>query len=213
MKIISLATVLFLACSSASAQSPRSSGASPEKSVAALPHDRHEGMSISADPYTDAARSKEKFGKADPMQVGILPVEVFIRNETAQPMRVDLETVQLDVHFPNGTRQDIDWLSPAEVANAIAHPGGAKTPQTRRLPIPLPSNDKKADKLADILRPLTLDADVVPPMGMVHGFLYFNLNHEMSLVARSSLYAPDAVVLPSNKPLMFFEVPLGASAQ
>jgi hypothetical protein len=213
MKILSLVAVLSLACGGASAQTPRSSSTSPEKGAAVLPQDRHEGMTISADPYTNSARAKEKFGKANPIEAGILPVEVFIRNETAQPMRVNLETVQLEVHFPNGTRQDIDWLRPAEVANAIAHPGGAKTPQARRLPIPLPSNDKKADKLTEILAPLTLDADVVPPMGMVHGFLYFNVNHEMSLAANSTLYAPDIVVIPTNKALMFFEVPLGSMPQ
>jgi hypothetical protein len=213
MKIISLLAALSIACVSTFAQTARSSSTSPEKGAASLPQDRHEGMSISADPYTNSARAKEKFGKANPVEVGILPVEVFIRNETAQPMRVNLETVQLEVHFSNGTRQDIDWLRPAEVANAIAHPGGAKNPQARRLPIPLPSNDKKADKLAEILAPLTLDADVVPPMGMVHGFLYFNVNHEMSVAANSTLYAPDIVILPTNKPLMFFEVPLGAPPQ
>jgi len=212
MKFVSLAAVLFLACPSAFAQSPPP-GASSEKKIAALPHDHHEGLTISADPYTDKQRAKDTFGKADPTPVGILPVEVFMRNETAHPIRVNLETIQLDVQLPNGTRQDIDWLRPTEVADAIAHPGGAKTPKKSRLPIPVPSNDKKADKLADILRPLTLDADVVPPMGMVHGFLYFDVNHDLSIVASSSLYAPDAVILPANKALMFFEVPLGAPAR
>jgi len=50
-------------------------------------------------------------------------------------------------------------------------------------------------------------------MGMVHGFLYFDVNHDLSIVASSSLYAPDAVILPANKALMFFEVPLGAPAR
>lgn len=213
MRFISLAAALFLTCAITFAQAPRSSGTIPEKSVATLPHDRHEGLTISADAYTDPARAKEKFGKANPIEAGILPVEVFIRNETARPIKVNLETVQLDVHLANGTRQDIDWLRPAEVANAIAHPGGAKTPGTRRLPIPIPTNDKKADKITEILVPLTLDADVVPPMGMVHGFLYFNVDRRISLAANSSLYVPDAVVIPTNKPLMFFEVPLGAPQQ
>lgn len=211
MRILSLAAALILICPNAFAQTPRASGASAEKSTAALPHDHHEGLTISADPYTNVARAKEKFGKANPIDAGFLPVEIFIRNETPQIIKIKLDTVQLEVHFANGTLQDIDWLGPEEVANAIAHPGGSKTPQTRRLPIPLPSNDKKADKLTEILRPLTLDADVVPPMGMIHGFLYFNVNRELKLAATSSLYLPDAVVLPANKPLMFFEVPLGAA--
>jgi hypothetical protein len=215
MRVLSLAAALLLMSASALAQTPRASGgpagSSGEKSAANLPHDRHEGLTISADPYTNVARAKEKFGKANPIDAGFLPVEIFIRNETPQIIKIKLDTVQLDVRFGNGSHQDIDWLGPEEVANAIAHPGGSKTPQQRRLPIPLPSNDKKAEKLVEILRPLTLDADVVPPMGMIHGFLYFNVNHDLSLAGSSSLYAPDAVVLPTNKPLMFFEVPLGTA--
>jgi hypothetical protein len=211
MRILSLAAALILMSGSSFAQSPRTAGAAAEKSIANLPHDHHDGLTISVDPYTNVARAKEKFGKANPMEAGFLPVEIFIRNETSQIIKIKLDTVQLAVRFANGSHQDIDWLGPEEVANAIAHPGGSRTPQTRRLPIPLPSNDKKAEKLAELLRPLTLDADVVPPMGMIHGFLYFNVNHNLSLAASSSLYAPDAVVLPANKPLMFFEVPLGTA--
>ena len=67
------------------------------------------------------------------------------------------------------------------------------------------------DSLADILRPLSLDADVVPPAGAIHGFLYFNMNHQISLARNASLYVPDAMIIPSNKALMFFEVsPAGA---
>ncbi|MGA8223564.1 MAG: hypothetical protein WB780_18085 [Candidatus Acidiferrales bacterium] len=215
MRIPSLAALLILISASAFAQTPRAAGGSTNssagKNVASLPHDHHEGLTISADPYTNVARAKEKFGKANPIEAGFLPVEIFIRNETPQIIKIKIDTIQLDVHFANGSQQEIDWLGPEAVANIIAHPGGSRTPQTRRLPIPLPRNDKKADKLAEILRPLTLDADVVPPMGMIHGFLYFNVNHDLSLAASSSLYAPDAVVLPANKPLMFFEVPLGTS--
>jgi len=210
-RALSLAMVPFLFWSGVLAQSPSSSGADADKKIAALPHDRHEGLTISADPYTDRERSKQKFGKASPNEIGILPVEVFLRNETGQAMRVKLESVQLDVHMSDGSHQDIDWLTPAEVANYIAHPGGAKTPGQRRMPLPLPTNDKKAENLLKILGPLTLDDDVVPPMGMVHGFLFFNVNHEMSLAARSTLYAPDVVAIPTNKPLLFFEVPLGTA--
>jgi hypothetical protein len=182
------------------------SGAAPS-----MPHDDHGGMSVSVDPYTNEARAKEKFGKANPLPTGILPVEVFIRNETAQPIHINLETIQLEVHIRD-ERQDIDWLTPVEVASTIAHPEGPPAPKQRRVPvvgIPLPGKDKKVEKLADILKPMTLDGDVVPPMGTIHGFLFFNLSHELSLVPNSSFYLPDAAFLPSNKPLMFFEIPLG----
>jgi hypothetical protein len=167
-------------------------------------------MDVSADAYADRERAKEKFGKANPIPAGILPVEVFLRNETNQPIHIDLNTIQLEVQVGEEGRQDIDWLRPEEVADVVAHPGGPPAPQTRRLPagIPLPSKDKKTDKLAEILRPLTLDADVVAPMETIHGFLFFNMNHKISLAHQASLYIPDASFLATNKPLMFFEVPL-----
>lgn len=190
----------------------------PAKSKAALPpsmpHDEHDGLSISVDPYADAGRAKEKFGKADPVQIGVLPLEVIVRNDTDHPIRLNLATIQLEVRLKNGGQQDIGWLTADEVASAIAHPGGAPTPSARRLPpigVPIPGKDKKTEKLAEILRPLTLDSDVVAPKGMIHGFLYFNLARDMSLVPAASLYVPDASIVPSNKPLMFFEVPLSTS--
>ena len=82
--------------------------------TAALPHDNHDGLTILADPYVDKARSKEKFGKANPLEVGVLPVEVFLRNETDHPIQVNINTIQLEVHLRSGKRQDIDWLSPED---------------------------------------------------------------------------------------------------
>ena len=67
--------------------------------------------------------------------------------------------------------------------------------------------------MLDILRPLSLDGDVVPPMAMIHGFVFFDVNHQMSLVDHSSLYVPDVMQVPSNKPMMFFEVALGAARE
>lgn len=175
-------------------------------------HDEHGGMSVSVDAYTDQARAKEKFGKANPLPAGILAVEITIRNDTAQAIHINLTTVQLEVQIRD-ERQDVDWLTPVEVASAIVHPDGPPPPKQRRVPVvgvPLPSKDKKVEKLAEILKPLTLDADVVPPMTAIHGFMYFNMSHELTLVPDSSFYLPDAVFLPSNKPLIFFEIPLGS---
>jgi hypothetical protein len=206
--------VWLAAAPGASAQSsgaktgPASGAASP-----VLPHDSHDGLTIQAEAYTDRGRSKEKFGKADPYAVGILPVEVTLRNDSSNLIRVDINTIQLEVRLQSGGRQDLDWLSAEDVAALIAHPAGAGAPSRPRIAgLPIPSGDKKVDKLAEILKPLTLDADTIPPKGVVHGFVYFNVSHEMSLTDTAVLYVPDAVILPSKKALMFFEVPLGAPA-
>jgi hypothetical protein len=216
-----LTAAIFLMSANVFAQSDSSATqtSNPSRTATSAPasnrEDRHEGLSIVADPYTDAARAKETFGKANPLAVGILPIEVFIRNESSQPIRVDLNTVQLEVRMRSGPRQDIDWLPASEVAKTIAHPGGARDPQRRRLPVPvpMPSKDKNVQKLAEILRPLALDADVIAPKSSVHGFLYFDVNHDVSVVAKSSLYVPDVVIVPTNKVMMFFDVPLSSEPQ
>lgn len=176
----------------------------------ALPHDSHNGVVVSVKPLTDTALGKEKFGKANPLPVGILPVEVFLRNDTAQPIHLDLSTVQLAVHTRGGHTQDIQWLTPAQVASAVAHPNGPSSPRPSRLPpLGLPTaGDAKADKLAAILQPLALDADIMPPESVLHGFLFFDLNRDLALAEDASLYVPDVSTIPSNNPLMFFEVPL-----
>jgi hypothetical protein len=188
--------------------------ASAATAAPTLPHDSHDGLTIQADPYTDRSRSKEKFGKADPYPVGILPVEVTLRNESSNLIRVDINTIQLEVRLHSGGRQDLDWLAAEDVAALIAHPAGASPPSRPRIAgLPMPSGDKKVDKLAEILKPLTLNADTIPPKGTVHGFVYFDVSHEMSLADNAALYVPDAVILPSRKTLMFFEVQLGPPAQ
>jgi len=214
MKRPSLFAAILLA-SAAAVGHPASQAGSPAPPTAEdvlLPHDRHDGLTISADPYIDVERAKKTFGKANPIPAGILPVEVFLRNETGQPIRIDLTTIQLEVRPPDSKRQEVDSLTTVEVATVIAHPQGAAAPGTRRFPpIGIPSSsDKKVANIADILRPLALDADVVPPMSMIHGFLFFNLSHQMTLADNASVYVPDVMFVPSNKPMMFFEVALGA---
>jgi hypothetical protein len=208
----------FWLCGAPSAAAQESSAKSAQTpapaAASALPHDTHDGLTIQAEPYMDHTRLKDKFGKADPSAAGILPVEVVLRNTSSNLIRVDINTIQLEVRLRSGGRQDLDWLSAGDVAALIAHPAGAGAPSRPRIAgIPMPSGDKKIDKLTEILQPLTLDADTIPPGGSVHGFVYFNVNHDMTLADNAVLYIPDAVFLPSKKALMFFEVPLAAPAQ
>jgi hypothetical protein len=212
MRSISLAILVFAACSAAAGQSNSTPAKpAPASSASALSEDRHAGFSISVDPYTDSERAREKFGKsANPVRVGILPVEVFLKNETPHPIKVNLETVQLDVHLEGGRRQDLDWLSVKRVATFIVHPGGTPSaPSERRFPIGVNTGqDKKVDSVVDQLRPFALDSDVVPPLGSIHGFLFFNVARNFDVASTSTLYVPDVTTLPDNSPLMFFEVPL-----
>ena len=75
-----VATAILLLCSGQTARPQNNPAATRDKQATAdpalaLPHDHHDGLTVLADPYTDKARGKEKFGKANPLDAGILPVE------------------------------------------------------------------------------------------------------------------------------------------
>ncbi len=200
------ALVLLFALGARAQSAPPAANADP---TADLQRDTHSGLTVMANPLTDAERAKSIFGKSDPTAIGILPVEVFLKNDSQQPIRVDIDTIQLTVHPARG-RQDLDWLTAEEVASLIAHPEGAVPQQPKRIAgIPLPTNDKKAQKFAAQLRPLTLDGEIVAPMSTLHGYLYFNVSREWKLAEGASIYVPNVYSMPSNKPLMFFEAPIG----
>jgi len=208
------ASAILIICAAAFSQAGAQTNA-PASGTAAqtLARDQHDGVTLTADAYAQAARSKAKFPKADPYPVGILPVEVFLRNDTDQPLQLDLSTIQLEVPQNDGRRQNVDWLTLREVADAIAHPKGPSAPTARRFPIgiPMPGKDKKIDQLVQDLQPLSLDAEIIPPKGAIHGFLFFDVSHDMSVAAKASLYVPDVIVVSTKKPLIFFEVPLGSA--
>lgn len=188
-----------------------------QKDPADLPaRDSHEGLLVAADPCLDAARAREKFGKSNPFEAGILPVDVYFRNDTDQAMRVDLSTVRLDISEPGEDRQRIVALTPRQVAVLVTHPGGTPDPEASRRrvpqPIPMPSHDKKEDKILESLKPLAFDSDVLPPHSTLHGFFFFDLSHDFRLADFATLYIPDVKVVPANKLLTYFEVPLRAGS-
>lgn len=214
MRFVWLAAALLFVGEVVCAQTSSAPAASAQPAAAsALPEDRHEGLTIAVDAYTNSERAKEKFGKsANPVPAGILPVDVSLKNETAHPVKVNLEAVQLEVRGDGGNQQ-LDWLSVGQVATLMVHPrGNPAAPSMPRFPvgIPLPGKDKKVNALAEQLRPFALDSDVVPPLGATHGFLFFNMSHNLEAALKASLYVPDVVFLPDKKPLMFFEIPLAA---
>jgi hypothetical protein len=205
---LSVAGLLLVAC--AALAQTQASPAQTESSTAELPQDKHDGVTISVDAYTRIERGKEKFGKANPLAVGILPVEVFFKNDTALPVKLTMSTIQLEVRTNGGANhQDLDWLAPVQVASAVAHPNGPSQPTLRRFPIGvgLPK-DEKRDKMLEMIRPFAFDSDILPPQATIHGFFFFDVSGQIPAPGDASLYVPDLTEATSNKPLMFFEVAL-----
>lgn len=186
----------------------------PPVPTATVPaRDHHEGLIVTAEPCMDPAKSEQIFGKHHPYKAGILALEVSLRNETPQPMRLTMNSIRLEIGAPGDTRDKVASLTPRQVARLIIYPAGAPNVSTKRRlpPVTGPPNDKKVDKLADMLRPFALDVDVIPPLGVIHGYLFFDVDHDFALVPDAILYVPDVRIVEGNKPLMFFEIPLSDS--
>ncbi len=192
------------------AQSPAPSG---PLDPATLPnHDKHEGLLIAADPYTDVERSKQTFGKDDPAKGGIVPIDVYFRNDTDQALRIELSTIRLEVDPPDEDHQKVAALSVKEVAVLVVHPRGPADPTVTRnrlpVPIPMPKHDKAVEKAAAALQAFAFDSDVLPPHSTLHGFFFFDLGRDMSMMRYAELYIPDVSIMNGNKLLMFFDIPL-----
>ncbi|MCL6566813.1 MAG: hypothetical protein K6U09_10375 [Acidobacteriia bacterium] len=173
--------------------------------------DSHQGVTVTADPYTDAQRSRERFGKKHPHQVGLLAIEVVIRNENTQPVRVALDQIRLVLDLGEGPRQRLAPLSLEETALALLQ----KRPETQRRPFPVPGRiptsprGKDWEEMERLLQSLWLEMDIIPPGATAQGFLFFDLQGRFHLLERASLYFPELYFLRDGRPLMFFEVHLG----
>jgi len=176
-------------------------------------HDRHEGLLVATNSCLNAEEAIQIFGKKNPYDAGILAVDVYFRNETPEAMRLNMRTIRLEVEPPGEENQKIESLSAQQVATLIVFPQGSPNPSMKRkfpTGIPMPSHDKKVEKLAEAFKPLALDVDVIPPMGTVHGYLFFDIAHDFKLAGTSLLYIPDVHVIAGNKALMFYEVAVAA---
>src|SRR5258708_7446069 len=74
----------------------------------------HEGLTITADPWTDAAKYKDKFPKKSPYAAGVLAVEVSFRNDSDESVKVNLSRIRLTGHVDAENTQQLPSVSPVE---------------------------------------------------------------------------------------------------
>jgi hypothetical protein len=175
----------------------------------------HEGLTISVLPWTEAAQYKEKFPKKSPYAAGILAVQVTLRNDTDDSVKVNLERVRLLVMLSDDNRQQIEPLSSAGVADVALNPI-AKDPTARRkipLPVGIPrgGHDKKWEELEKAARDAGIPGSVAAPHGTLAGLLFFNLQGQFDLLSTAHLYIPEVFVLEKNRSLTYFEIDLSRS--
>ncbi len=179
---------------------------------ASLPaRESHDGLLIAADPYQSESRYKERFGKKTPFDGGIVAIEVFFRNENDKPIRVGLDSIRLILRPEGHDRQRLEPLAPEDVADQILGKNNPN-PTVKRMPLPRPiprsSRTKEWQQVVASVREAALSGDLVPPHGVLHGFLFFDLDHHYEWIPAGELYFPDLKILPEQKTLFFFEVSL-----
>jgi hypothetical protein len=172
----------------------------------------HEGLTISALPWTNPALYKEKFPKKSPYAAGIVAVQVVFRNDSDDSMKVNLERIRLNVTVSEDNRQAVDALTSEQAADVISKPS-LKNLGRSRFPIPVGGpkigRDKKWVELEQELREAGVRASIVAPHSSVQGLLYFDLQSQFDLLSSAHLYVPDIIALEKNHGLMYFEIDLG----
>lgn len=174
----------------------------------------HEGLTISALPWTNPALYKEKFHKKSPYAAGIVALQVVFRNDSDESLKVNLERIRLNVTLSEEDHQAIDPLTSEQAADVILRPT-VKNLGRSRFPIPIGGpkvgRDKKWVELEQELREAGVKASVIAPHSSVQGLLYFDLQSQFDLLSNAHLYVPDIVALEKNHGLMYFEIDLGQS--
>ncbi len=171
----------------------------------------HEGMTISARPWTNPALYKEKFHKKSPYAAGIVALQVMFRNDSDDSLKVNLERIRLNLTFSEEDHQALNPLTSDQAADVILKPG-AKNVARSRFPIPIGGpkvgHDKKWVEVEQELREAGVRASVVAPHSSVQGLLYFDLQNQFDLLNNARLYVPDVVALEKNHGLLYFEIDL-----
>jgi hypothetical protein len=190
---------------------PTRTGAQSQDSLKTSALESHEGMTISARPWTAPALYKEKFHKKSPYTAGIVGVQVTFRNDSDDSLKVNLERIRLNITLSEDNRQALDPLTSEQAADVILQPS-AKNLGRSRFPIPIGGpkvgHDKKWVEVEQELREAGVKASIVAPHSSVQGLLYFDLRGQFDLLNSSRLYIPDVVALEKNRGLLYFEIDL-----
>jgi len=206
--ILPLLALSLMTCEPGAAQQP--------SSLKTTSLESHEGMTITARPWTDTALYKEKFPKKSPFAAGIVAIQVVFRNDSDDSMKVNLERIRLNLTFSEEDHQALYPLTSEEAADIITRPA-TKNLSAKRLPIPLGGpkvgKDKKWIEVEQSIRDAGVQASVVAPHSSVQGLIYFDLRSQFELLNNAHLYVPEVVAIEKNHGLLYFEIDLSRSTE
>jgi hypothetical protein len=217
MRNLSGAVPFLAACLIAGGHAGAQQSGGQRASLKTASLETHEGLTISAQPWTDAALYKEKFPKKSPFGAGIVAMLVVFRNDSNESMKVSLDRIRLAIQVDEDNRQELQALTGAQVADEVFKPGG-KDPSKSRSKIPLPvsiphnGKDKHWTELQQQAEAAGVPANVIAPHSTVQGLLYFDLQGQFDLLNGARLYVPDVLVMENNRSLTYFEIELSKSS-
>ena len=176
----------------------------------------HEGLTISALPWTDAAKYKEKFPKKSPYSAGVLAIQVSFRNDSDESLRVGLSHIRLTIHVDSDNVQELQSLTPEELAEAVLKPQKDPTSTRKKIPLPVPVPSSSGKDIVSDLQKQAQNAavptNVIAPHSTVEGLLYFDLRSQFDLLQNAHLYVPNVVFMRDNRALTYFDIDLGSGA-
>jgi hypothetical protein len=173
----------------------------------------HEGLTISALPWTDAAQYKDRFSKKSPFSGGVLALQVAFRNDSDESLRVDLRSIRLTVQLDDNNKQELQSLTADEVADAVFKPSAKDPTARRRFPLPVgggpkADHDKHWTELQRQVQDAAVPTSVVAAHSTVQGLLYFDLQNQLDLLQSSHLYVPDVTQMQQNRAITYFDIDL-----
>jgi hypothetical protein len=216
----SACTITIIATAAALAAPPHAANAAPHQpqaqqdSLKAASLESHEGLTISALPWTIPSQYKEKFPKKSPFDGGVLAVQVNFRNDSDESLRVNLDKIRLNVQLDEDNRQEVPSLTPEQLADAALKPKTKDPTASRgaRLPIPVPTKkggrDKHWDELEKEADAAQVPTSVLAPHSTVQGLLYFDLGGQFDLLQTAHLYIPQISKMNHSGSLTYFDIDL-----
>jgi hypothetical protein len=184
----------------------------PTTKAAAM--ESHEGMTVSATPFLDAAQYKQPFPKKSPFAAGLIAVQVTFRNDSNESVKVGLDRIRLTLRIDEDNRQELNPLTAETVAELTLRPRAKDPTAHRRFPISLPSSgvksprDKNWTEIQLQAQNAAVPTSVVAAHSSVQGLLYFDLQGQLDLLTSAHLYVPDIAIMGKSQSLTYFEIDL-----
>jgi len=163
-----------------------------------------EGVTLAAEAFDTAEKTRQAFGKVNPNRYGILPVLVLIKNGSTETLNL----AEIRVEYIRPDRRRLEPIPPEEVP----HYRGPEKPQIGpTVPYPIPGlggRGRKNPLEALEIQARAFSARMLPAGDSAFGFFYFHTASHSGAV----LYVSGIKKAKSGQPLFYFELPLGSAA-